>query len=198
MRGRSFLPLLFALASLALTAPAYADQGHSGHPGSGTEPIAAGTGGKVSSERQGDRATLPDPAKSPEPAKAPELPKIPDPPKSGPSPRSPGAAGAPAAMPRTTRAASKAVAAARTVYVMRGFVVQVVAPSASAVGSVSFRVTASSRLATRVRGMVITLALTKPTKLRKGSPVAVRLRAPVDAMAFGFDSATALTVTASG
>ncbi len=84
------------------------------------------------------------------------------------------------------------------VYVMRGRIVQIVAPSATAVGSVSFRVTASSRLATRLRGMMITFALTKPTALKPGALVTVRLRAPVNAMVFGFDRATALKVAASG
>ena len=124
MRCRSpFSLLCVLLASLVLTAPAYADRGN----GRGADSAPAATAAPVSS--------------------------------------------------------SKTAVAASAVYVMRGRIVQIVAPSAFAVGSVSFRVTASNRLATRVRGMIITLALTRPTTLRPGALVTVRLRAPVDAKA---------------
>lgn len=182
MRGRTLLSLLCVLlASLFLTAPAYADKGN---------------------------GNVPD---LPPQAKVPELPKTPDVAKSSEAKvdkssssgsgagSSAAATTAPAlASTKTAVAATKTAVAATAIYVMQGRVVQIVAPSASAVGSVSFRVTASSRLATRLRGMMITFALTKPTALRPGARVTVRLRAPVNAMVFGFDSATDLRVAASG
>lgn len=179
MRGRSLLSLYCVLlASLALTAPAYANGGSGNHSSGPPAP--------------------PEPAKSHEPAKNTETPTSPEEPGHTSSSGDNGAGNAPAATPARPPAPSKAAAAASTVYVMRGRVVRIVAPSGAAVGSVSFRVTASSRLATRLRGMTITLALTRPTALRRGALVTVRLRAPVDALTFGFDTATALKVTAAG
>jgi hypothetical protein len=175
MRGRTLLSLLCVLlASLFLTSPAYADKGN---------------------------GNVPD---LPPQAKVPELPKTPDVAKSSEakvdksSSSGSGAGSSAAATTAPALASTKTAVAATAIYVMQGRVVQIVAPSASAVGSVSFRVTASSRLATRLRGMMITFALTEPTALRPGARVTVRLRAPVNAMVFGFDSATDLRVAASG
>ena len=82
-----------------------------------------------------------------------------------------------------------------TIYVLRGRVVQVIEPSGSTSGSVSFRVTGCNRLESKLKGMVITVALAKPAHVAQGAPVVVRLRAPVDVLATGFESAVALLVS---
>lgn len=91
--------------------------------------------------------------------------------------------------------ATKPTPGRSTIYVLQGRVVQVIEPSGTAGGSVSFRVTGCNRLGSKLKGMVITVALDKPARVANGAPVIVKLRAPLDVLATGFENAVALLVS---
>ena len=91
--------------------------------------------------------------------------------------------------------AAKTTPGRSTIYVLKGRVVQVIEPSGTTGGSVSFRVTGCNRLESKLRGMVITVALETPAHVAQGAPVVVRLRAPIDVLATGFESAVPLLVS---